>query len=237
MGILGAYPLHEVFAKLATQAAVYQALDPSRPVLRALELIAVVAQASPGPDGSYAADMPASMIDQYAAATRAHGDLLILDLQVGRSSVASQVEKMMPYLAFPNVELALDPEFDMGPGQIPGQEIGSIHTSAINWTIQQLSALVQRDDLPQKVLIVHQFLPSMFPNWQGVKPLPGVAFITDTDGFGTQAEKIANYNRYIAGQPIQGYGGMKLFYKQDIDLMTPQEVLALVPHPALVIYQ
>lgn len=237
MGILGEYPMDEMFKKLDAQAAVYQQLDPSRPVLRAAEIIAVVAEASPGPYGTYAADLSAAMIDQYAAATRARGDLLILDVQVGRSSIESQVKNMMPYLAFPNVELALDPEFDMGPGQIPGVEIGSIKTSDINWTIQQLSNLVRQDDLPQKVLIVHQFLPGMFPGWQDVKPAPGVAFVTDTDGFGTQVEKIDNYDRYIAGQPIQGFGGMKLFYKWDVNMMTPQEVLALKPSPSLIIYQ
>ncbi len=236
LGILGEYPLSEVFAKLDAQAAVYQGLDPSHPVLRALELIAVVAQGSPGPGGAYAADMPASMIDEYISATRARGDLLILDLQVGRSSIQSQVTNMLPYLKFPNVELALDPEFDMSADEIPGQEIGSISTTAINWTINTLSQLVEQDDLPQKVLIVHEFRASMFPDPQGVELKPGVAFITDIDGWGTQADKLKDYRDFVTNQLIQ-YGGMKLFYKYDINLLTPEQVLALNPAPLLVIYQ
>lgn len=236
LGILGEYPLSEVFTKLDAQAAIYQELDPSHPVLRALELIAVVAQGSPGPYGAYAADMPASMIDKYISATRARGDLLILDLQVGRSSIQSQVTNMLPYLKFPNVELALDPEFDMSANEIPGQEIGSISTTAINWTINTLSRLVQQDDLPQKVLIVHEFRASMFPDPQGVQLKPGVAFVTDIDGWGTQADKLKDYRDFVTNQLIE-YGGMKLFYKYDINLLTPEQVLALNPAPLLVIYQ
>jgi hypothetical protein len=99
-----------------------------------------------------------------------------------------------------------------------------------------LHQLVVQYHLPPKVLIVHQFLPEMVQHWQKIKPLPGVSFIMDTDGFGTPAEKIANYHAFITDQPI-GYGGFKLFYTQDTPLMTPAQVLALKPPPLLVIYQ
>ncbi len=238
MGVLGQGSPKEMLARLAKQAQAYQALDPSHPVIKALELVATVAQASPGPDGAYSLLMPASLIKSELKLARSAHALLILDIQVGHSTVAAQVKSLEPFLKLPDVELGLDPEFDMDqiPSGIPGQEFGSMTAAAINGAIQVLHRLVVRDHLPPKILIVHQFLPEMVPNWQAIKPLPGVSFIMDTDGFGTPADKIANYKAFITDQPI-GYGGIKLFYTQDTPLMSPAQVLALKPSPLLVVYQ
>ncbi|MEX1257457.1 MAG: hypothetical protein WEG36_07555 [Gemmatimonadota bacterium] len=44
------------------------------------------------------------------------------------------------------------------------------------------------------------------------------------------------YQRFVAEQPVQ-FTGFKLFYEQDVPLMSPIEVLGLRPAPLLVIYQ
>jgi hypothetical protein len=238
MGVLGQGTPQHMLARLAQQAAAYQALDPAHPVVKALEMVAVVATAAPGPSGTYSLRMPPSVIASELQLARSAHALLILDLQVGHSPVAADVAYLKPFLAQPDVELALDPEFDMNqiPGGVPGQEFGTISFMAINGAIDVLHQLVVADHLPPKILIVHQFLPEMVQHWQKIRPLPGVSFIMDTDGFGTPAEKIANYHAFITDQPI-GYGGIKLFYSQDTPLMTPAQVLALKPPPLLVIYQ
>ena len=238
MGVLGQGSPQQMLARLSQQAAAYQALDPSLPVVKALELVASVAQAAPGPHGAYSLLMPPSLIKAELKLARSAHALLILDIQVGHSTVASQVQYLKPFLKQPDVELALDPEFDMNqiPGGIPGQEFGSMTASEINGAIDVLHRLVVLDHLPPKILIVHQFLPTMVPNWQDIRPLPGVSFVMDTDGFGSPSVKIANYKAFITDQPI-GYGGIKLFYTQDTPLMTPAQVLALKPSPLLVIYQ
>ncbi len=238
MGVLGQGTAQQMLSRLSEQAQAYDTLDPSHPVVEALELVAVVATASPGPGATYRLRMPPSLIESELKLARSAHALLILDIQVGHSPVAAEVAYLKPFLKQPDVELALDPEFDMNqlPGAIPGQQFGSMGATAINGAIRVLHDLVVKDHLPPKVLIVHQFLPTMVRHWQNIKPLPGVSFIMDTDGFGDPAVKIANYHAYIADQPI-GYGGMKLFYTQDTPLMTPAQVLALKPQPLLVIYQ
>lgn len=238
MGVLGQGSPQEMLAHLNQQAAAYQSLDPSHPVIKALELVATVAQASPGPNGAYSLPMPYSLIESELNLARSDHAVLILDIQVGHSSVAAQVAYLEPFLKQPDVELALDPEFDMNhiPGGIPGQEFGSMSATAINGAIDVLHQLVVQNHLPAKILIVHQFVPQMVPNWQDIRPLPGVSFIMDTDGFGDPSLKIADYHEFITNQPI-GYGGIKLFYTQDTPLMSPSQVLALQPSPLLVIYQ
>lgn len=238
MGVLGQGSPAQMLARLTQQANAYQSLDPAHPVIKALELVATVAQASPGPHGKYRLRMPPSLIESELQLARSAHALLILDIQVGHSPVAAEVAYLKPFLKQPDVELALDPEFDMNqtPGGIPGQEFGSMTATDINGAINVLHQLVVQDHLPPKILIVHQFLPQMIIDWQAIHPLPGVSFIMDTDGFGNPNIKIANYHAFITNQPI-GYGGIKLFYSQDTPLMSPAQVLALSPSPLLIIYQ
>lgn len=239
MGVLGWYPPAEDMSRLLAQAAAYTAADPAHPAVPAIDLVADVAQGSPGPHGAYRLRMPYSLLNQELALARRTGALLILEIQVGRSTVAQELPYFLPYLAQPDVELALDPEFDMPPGEVPGKWIGTMSAAAINGAVDSMSHLVAQLHLPPKIVIVHQFTPGMVPDWRGIVLQPGVQFVLDTDGYGGQSLKISNYHAYITDQPIPPvrYGGIKLFYKYDINLLTPAQVLALRPSPSLVIYQ
>jgi hypothetical protein len=48
-----------------------------------------------------------------------------LDVQIGYSTIADEIEVLTPYLEREHVYLAIDPEYDMSPGEIPGQHFGS----------------------------------------------------------------------------------------------------------------
>ena len=96
----------------------------SRPVLPAMELIAVVAAAHPGPGDRYNLRQPDSVIRRYLKAARKAKALLILDIQPGRSDFFTETKRLRKWLKEPDVGLALDPEWRMGPGQVPGQVIG-----------------------------------------------------------------------------------------------------------------
>ena len=90
--------------------------------------------------------------------------------------------------------------------------------------------------LPEKLLVVHQFTPNMVRRKETLVRRPGVALVLDVDGFGTQADKIAKY-RELTGGTSRFAHGIKLFYREDVNLMAPREVLALRPQPQLVIYE
>jgi hypothetical protein len=236
MGVLGEYDKETVLAKLREQAAEYEAADPSRPVLIGMEVIASVAQAEPQTDGSYLLDTPSEILDEYAAFAEANDILLFLDVQIGRRTVQAEIEGLRPWLEKPFVHLALDPEFAMREGEIPGKHIGQIDASDIALAQQYLVDLTTQAGLPPKVLIVHQFHYTMIENKDQVKPMAGVQLVIDADGWGTPAEKKATYDVVIGQQPIE-FHGIKLFYQQDVPLMTPEEILDLEPVPDLIIYQ
>lgn len=237
MGALGQGTPAAMVARLRRQAAAYQRLT-AVPVQPALDLIATVAQASPQADGSYRLRMPASLIRREIALAASQRMPLFLDVQVGRSTVPAEVGALARYLALPYVELALDPEFDLPPGGRPGREIGSMSAADVNWAIDDLAAIVRRDRLPDKVLVVHQFTQGMLPGWRDIRTRSGVQLVLDMDGFGSPQTKSAFYRLFVGRQPIPGgFGGIKLFYTQDNPLLSPAQVLALLPAPSLVLYQ
>ena len=241
MGVLGQYPEAEMLAKLASTTAQWQAADPSTPVIPAIDYIAVTAQGSPGKDGKYKLRMPDSQIDYALQLAAKVNGIVILDVQVGLSTLPVEIPLLKKYLSMPNVHLAIDPEFAMHNGQKPGDYIGSMDASDINWTANYLKGLVDANNLPPKVLIVHRFTEDMVTNYQNIKPLPEVQIVMDMDGWGSPAKKTNTYYQTIETEPVQ-FTGFKLFYKNDIlppstRMMTPAEVLALTPSPVFIQYQ
>ena len=236
MGIVGEMPLDELTTELRKQADAYEAADPSRPVVPALELIATVAQRDPGFDGTYILDTDHDTLREYIEYAAEKDMIVILDVQIGRGSVALEIEKMRDLLAYPNVHLALDPEFAIAEGETPGDHIGSLNADSIIYAQQVLAEISAEQGIPPKMLIVHQFREDMITNKGELAPMPGVQLVIDADGFGEPELKTFVYNYLVRDEPVE-YGGIKLFYNQDSPLMKPREILDLVPAPDVIIYQ
>lgn len=236
MGPIGAYSDDELIARLQQQAQAYNNLDPAHPVIPGFDYVTPVAQPVPMYDGSWVYRMPSNSIEHYINLANANQALFFFDMQIGHSPIQKEVNNLWPYLQRPGVDLSLDPEFDMAPGDVPGVEFGRMKAAEINWVIDQLSNLVLTQHLPTKILIIHQFLESMLPDWQNIHIKPGVEVVTCVDGFGPPGSKIDDYRVFDKDQLIQ-YPGFKLFYKLDKPLMSPADVLNLNPAPLMVMYQ
>jgi len=236
MGVVGEYEIEQLSEKLREEAANYAAADPSRPVIPALELIATVAQRVPGSDGTYILDTDTETLTTYIDYAADHGMIVILDLQVGRGTVAAEIEKIRDLLARPNVHLAIDPEFAVAEGQIPGEYIGSVSADSVTYAQKILAEISAEQGIPPKMLIVHQFREDMIQGKEQLTPIPGVQLVIDADGYGGPELKTAVYNFLVRDEPVE-FAGVKLFYGQDVPIMTAQEILALVPAPDVIIYQ
>jgi hypothetical protein len=236
MGVLGELAPSDMLSQLNQQAAVIAAADRTRTVLPALELVSPAAQADPGEDGLYRARMKPELIEQVAQWAESNHALLILDVQPGRSSVAEEVNALLPFLRRAYVHLALDPEFSMPETRAPGEVVGTMDASVINGAIRTLADLVISERLPPKILVVHRFTEGMLTNYADIKPDPQVQVVVTMDGFGPPALKLAQYDEYVHNQRVQR-AGIKLFYYHDVPLLTPQQIVDLDPFPDLVIYQ
>jgi hypothetical protein len=233
LGELGIGTPDQAAQRLEKRARPYRR---GREVMPALELIAVVAAGAPHDDGKYRFRQSNKVIQRYLDAARRHKALLLLDVQPGRADFMSEVRRLEPFLREPDVGLALDPEWHVGPSEIPGQVIGSVDAADVNAVSAYLAGLVSEHDLPQKLLVIHQFTEDMVRNKEQLEQPPGVALVLNVDGFGAPPDKIAKYDLFAA-QPPKAHRGFKLFYREDTDLMKPREVMRLRPQPELVIYE
>jgi hypothetical protein len=241
MGVLGEYPTDQLLVMLASTTAKWKAADPTTPVVPAIQYIAVVAQASAGSEGKYILRMPDDQIEHALdLANQIHG-LVILDVQVGLSTLQHELPLLEKYLKMPQVHLAIDPEFSMKFGNPPGTVIGTFDAADINYAAEYLAGLVRDNHLPPKILVVHRFTQDMVTNYKKIQPLPEVEIVMDMDGFGSKEKKMGTYSRVIIPEPVQ-FTGIKLFYKNDIKppstgMLTPAEVLHFTPAPIYIQYQ
>ena len=241
MGVLGQYPTDQMLKMLKDASAAWAAADPATPVVPAIQYIAVVAQGSAGKEGKYILRMPDDQIDHALDLAKQVNGIVILDVQVGQSTLEHELPMLDAYLKLPQVHLAIDPEFSMKYGNPPGRVIGTFDAADINFAAEHLAALVRANNLPPKILVVHRFTQAMVTNYKKIEPLPEVQIVMDQDGWGTQAKKIGTYTNVIASEPVQ-FTGMKLFYKNDIKppstgMLSLKQVLNLTPAPIYIQYQ
>jgi hypothetical protein len=237
MGILGEIAPEPMLQRLEATATEWAAADSGQKVLPALHLIATVAQGYPGPARKYRLQMPDSVIERVADWVEARGWLLILDIQPGLSSVEAELPVLVPYLKRPYVHLALDPEFAMKDGHLPGRDwMGNMDASEVNHAIDVLAKLVEEHQLPPKILVVHRFTRNMLKNASRIKRDPRVQVVIDMDGYGPPGSKMGAYRWFVVRHPVQ-YTGFKLFFKNDKPMLKPQEVLELYPRPMYIQYQ
>jgi hypothetical protein len=235
LGVLGAGTPTQAAAAVHQREAAYAAYG--EPVVGAMELLATVALGGPGPTGQYTSLPDLPTIATYLAAAKQAHELLILDLQPGRATFLQQVQEIRPLLLDPNVSVALDPEWKVGPNQTPGNGlIGSSGSADINAVGSYLSHLVAEYGLPQKLLVIHQFALSMLPDRSAIVSRAGLAVLFHADGEGSVAAKLGTYRALaFPGRPF--YAGFKVFLTQDERVMSPAEVMALYRRPDLVTYQ
>lgn len=236
LGALGEQGIAAAVDRAQAVAAQYGSFG--RPVVATFEIIATVASSSPGADGDYSNEFPDSKFQPWIEAARANRMHVILDLQSGRASFLSQAREIEPLLAQRNVSLALDPEWRVGPTQRPGGgRIGTVDGAEVNATIAYLDGVVERFALPPKMLVVHQFTPSMVTNKTLIRGTSNVQVVFQMDGFGSLPLKVGSWGRMVADLPPGALTGWKNFYDEDRPTPTPAQSLAVQPTPVYVSYQ
>jgi hypothetical protein len=236
-GRLGVGDLDDRVREIERRARAY---DDDREVLPVLELITVIANASPGPDGDYNSQVADATIRRYLAAARRHRALLLLDIQPGRADFLPVVKSLRRWLEQPDVGLALDPEWAVGPGQVPGNVYGRSTGNELDSVARYLDDLVQEKGLPQKVMVFHQVAASVVRSQDDIRERPGVVVIKSVDGIGSREMKTKTWRVLVRDLPPAVHSGFKLFFMEDRrhgPLMTPQQVLKLRPKPEYVLYE
>jgi hypothetical protein len=237
MGILGRYDMPELNTRLNTLAAEYNAVNGRRGIRKALYIIYGTAQ--PGGKIGY---IPDAVLQSYIRFALEHDMLIFIDHQIGRYEPLEALTMMLPYLHYPNVHLALDPEWRTDK---PMRVIGSVSSQEINEVQEVMSAYLEKYRLRgERMLVIHQFDHRMIKDRNEVRTgYKQVVLVHCSDGFGSPALKRSTYayNAQAKNMPVKGF---KLFYNfnipgagYDSPILSPAEVNELNPRPYLIMYQ
>jgi hypothetical protein len=237
MGILGRYPIEELDAKLSALATEYAAANGGRGVRKAFYII----YGTVWPEGEIGI-LREEVLLRYIEYALEHDILVFIDHQIGRYDPVNSLRRMLPYLRYPNVHLALDPEWRTTK---PMQEIGTVSAEEINRAQQVMEDYILENRIPgERMLVIHQFNWRMIRNRERVdSSFHRVRLVHCADGFGNPHLKRSSYayNAEASNMPIKGF---KLFYNfgipgagYDSPLLTPREVYALDPRPYIIMYQ
>jgi hypothetical protein len=237
MGILGRYSIEELDKLLTEKAAEYEEVSDGRRVVKAFYII--YGTVWPGGDIGIISN---EILMRYIDYGLKNDILVFIDHQIGKYDPVDSLKRMLPYLKYPNVHLALDPEWRTLK---PMVEIGSITAEEINTSQQVMEEYMIKNNIPgERMLVIHQFNYKMIENRRAVKAdFSKVRLVHCADGFGGPGVKRDTYafNALASNMPVKGF---KLFYNFNIPgagydepIMTPKQVYELNPRPYLIMYQ
>ena len=237
LGALGEQNMAASITRVKDLAAQYQPLATEH-ILPAFEIIATIASGSPTSNNDYSQETDAAKLRPWVDAARHAGVYVVLDLQPGRSDFLRQAKQYAELLKQPNVGLALDPEWRLGPDQEPLKQVGSVSVTEVNGVVSWLAKLTRDNKLPQKLLVLHQFRTDMLPDRDKLDTSRNeLAYVIQMDGQGDQPTKLATWQTITASPPANVQFGWKNFYQKDSPTLDPTGTMALTPKPWYVSYQ
>jgi hypothetical protein len=237
MGILGRYSIEELNVLLTSLAKEYDAVNGDRGVRKAFYII----YGTVWPQGEIGI-LKEEILLQYIQYALEQDILVFIDHQIGKYAPIDALKKMLPYLRYPNVHLALDPEWRTTK---PMEEIGGVTAEEINDVQRVMEDYLTEQNIPgERMLVIHQFNWRMIRNRENVESgFEKVRLVHCADGFGNPSLKKQSYayNAEAANIPVKGF---KLFYNfgipgagYDNPLLSPREVIELYPRPYIIMYQ
>ncbi len=236
MGIVGRHSKEELIALLQKTSEEYDSVNGNKGVIPAIYLVYGTVQ-----PGGKIFKMKSDLVMSYIESAYQNGVLIYLDHQIGKNSPIDALNELLPFLEYPNVHLALDPEWRTDK---PMKELGHLTGTEINEIQETMRDYIISNEIQGKrQFVFHQFRDIMIRDIEAVSAqYDPVLLVHNTSGWGSPDSKIATHTRNFKATNIP-YKGFKLwyFYKPEVHfdnpLMTPEQVLNLNPKPGLIIYQ
>jgi len=230
LGVLGQYSIDALIPKIKAKAAKYAKIL-NHHVTPAFDIIYGLGAADPGSRKDYIIPLSHKKLLPYITAAKEHDFALFIDLQLGKMTPLQAIQPVLKYLKYPNVHIAIDPEFEVHDLEIrPGKIVGHISGEEINEVQEAMNTYMNKHQIQEKkILIVHMFRHSMVTHQTSVKGYKNIDLIMNLDGHGPAKLKIDIYNGlYTKNVAAKIAGGFKLFFKEDKpSIMTPRQVLGL----------
>ncbi|QOY36467.1 SH3 domain-containing protein [Anaerobacillus isosaccharinicus] len=238
MGIVGRHSKEELISLVQETSEKYDALNGDQGVIPAVYLVYGTVQ----PEGEIS-KMNFDLVMSYIEAAYKNGILIYLDHQMGKYYPTNALNEILPFLKYPNVHLALDPEWRTNK---PMKEVGHLTGTELNEIQETMRDYIISNGIQGKrQFVFQQFIETMIHDIEAVSSnYDPVLLVHNTSGWGPPEGKVATHTKNAKATNIP-YKGFKLWYFYsnkpgvhfDNPLMTPEQVLELNPKPGLIIYQ
>jgi len=237
MGILGRYKLEQLDGVMKQFVEMYDAVNGERKIIPALYII----YGTCWPKGEIGV-LKKEIAIKYIEYAAKKGWYVFLDDQIGKYTVEESMNRILPFLKYDNVHLAIDPEWrTLSPMEI----IGSVTASEVNKAQKMMNDYIIKHNIKgRRFFVIHQFNSVMIQNRHAVRTnFERVQLIHCSDGFGPPRLKKATYayNAIAKNLPLKSF---KLFLPThvvgagyDEPVMTPVDVMRLNPRPYFIMYQ
>ena len=237
MGILGRHSKEELVPMLRAAASNYISTNRRSTVTCAFYI--VYGMCSPGGE---IITLDKKIVESYIHFAQSNKMLVFLDHQIGKHSVGYAMRSLLPFLAYSNVHLGLDPEWRT---EKPMEDICIVTAAEINEAQSNMQAYLITNRYPGKrMLVIPQFHEKMLVYRRTIRAqYDPVVIVHSTSGIGPPAAKraIHMFNSLATNMPNKAF---KLWYPSektnipyDNPIMKPEEVVSLRPEPMLIIYQ
>ncbi|MGJ9373923.1 hypothetical protein [Nesterenkonia sp. CF4.4] len=237
LGVLGEGEPQDAADRVKFYAEQYQEHS-EEPVQPAFEIITSIAISEPGIDGNYTNALDPEVIEPWVDLAAEEDIYVVLDLQPGHASFLEQAQLYEDFLSQPHVGLALDPEWRLSEGQRHMEQIGSVSAAEINEVSDWLAGLTREHELPQKLLVLHQFQLAMISDREDIDTShEELAILLHADGHGTPGMKTETYETLQQDLSEDIWLGWKNFYDEDSPTFTSEQTFDVDPKPWFVSYQ
>lgn len=232
LGVLGHTDINGLINRLKEVGKTYSAISSDIKVQETFHIIYHLATKEAGRDGDYIKPLKESILIQYLEAAQKENFAVIIDLQLGALKPVDAVRSVLKFLKYPNVHIAIDPEFKIPSHKRypPGRFLGHIFGTDVNEVQELMNNYIIKNNIKGKrKLFIHMFHKKMLRKREVIKNYENIELVYNIDGHGSKASKIKIFN-YLYNEESKkvAKSGFKLFYVNDSKpLLNPKQVLGL----------
>ncbi len=232
LGVLGHTDIPGLITRLKKVTKPYNDISSNIKAQETFHIIFHLATKEAGRDGDYIKPLKESILIEYLEAAKKENFAVIIDLQLGALTPLNAIKSVLKFLKYPNVHLAIDPEFKIPSHKRypPGKFLGHIFGKDVNEVQEAMNDyLIQNDIKGKRKLFIHMFHKKMLRKREVIKNYEHVELVYNVDGHGAKASKIKIFNSlYNKKSKKVATSGFKLFYVNDQKpLLNPKQVLGL----------
>ena len=240
LGVLGVHDIDTLVKLMRDKKKEFEEIT-TQNIVPTFHIIKDIATKEPGNDNDYIKPLNEAIIMDYIKRAQKENFAVILDVQLGTMTPLEAVKPILKFLKYPNVHIALDPEFKIPTHRRypPGKFIGHIFGEDVNKVQEAMqNFLIENGIEGKRMLLVHMFHKRMLRKKEDVKNYDSINLTFNVDGHGRAHTKIRIYNSLYNEEANKiAQGGFKIFFKNDKKpLMNPKQILGMEPVKGSIIW-